>query len=121
MSTVDDLRNYFEIGRDLSNKQIDIFAEKLSKEYLPVPITTDSELSASTIPPFSDKLMAYHITVLIASALGQYGVAMATSPRADLAAMYVHLSAEIGKYASEGAKLMIKEGWLEKPPQSVDH
>lgn len=116
-----DLRNFFEIGRDISQKQIDVFSEKLSNEYLPIPVTTDSELSTSTTPPFSDKLMVYHVTALIASAIGQYGISMATSPRADLATMYIRLLAEVGKYASDGAVLMIKEGWMEKPPQSADH
>jgi hypothetical protein len=30
------------------------------------------------------------------------------------------LSAEIAKYAEDGAKIMISNGWLEKPPLSED-
>jgi hypothetical protein len=45
---------------------------------------------------------------------------MAVSPRADIVAIYVRQTAEIGLYAEEGAKLMIERGWMEKPPQAID-
>jgi hypothetical protein len=28
--------------------------------------------------------------------------------------------AEVGQYAEDGANLLIKHGWMEQPPQSVD-
>lgn len=121
VAKIKEVRQYFERGRDIAQKHIEVFSSRLSKEHLPSPMTWDSEVTDSTEAPFSDKLMMFHITALIASGIGQYGVSASTSPRADLATMYTRLSAEIGKYADEGANIMIKNGWMEKPPQSVDH
>jgi hypothetical protein len=116
----DKVKKYFLRGRELSQEQIDVFSGFLDADYLTVPVQWDSEVTASTVPPFSDKLMMYHISALIASAIGQYGVSMSVSPRADLAAMYVRQSSEIAMYAEVGAKLMIERGWLEKPPQAIN-
>lgn len=45
---------------------------------------------------------------------------MPMSSRHDLAVLYTRHSAEIGKYANEGAQLMIDYGWMEQPPQAAD-
>jgi hypothetical protein len=116
----DTVKKYFLRGLELSQKQIDIFSSILGADYLTVPVQWDSEVTASTVPPFSDKLMMFHISALIASAIGQYGVSMSVSPRADLAAMYVRQSAEVAMFAEDGAKLMIARGWMEKPPQAIN-
>ncbi|MNP27271.1 hypothetical protein D3C76_1201700 [compost metagenome] len=80
----------------------------------------DGEISASLISPFSEKMMMFHVSALIASAIGQYGVSISSSPRKDLVLEYSRLAAEIMQYAEEGTMLMIRKGWLEYPPQSVD-
>ncbi|WP_369690690.1 DUF3231 family protein [Neobacillus fumarioli] len=49
-----------------------------------------------------------------------YSTSMALSPRRDLAVDYVRLSAEITTYAEDGAKIMMKNGWLEQPPMAAD-
>jgi hypothetical protein len=115
-----EVRKYMERGRDISAKHIEVFSSILNDEYLPAPMTWDHEVSDSTVSPFSDKLIMFHISVLSASGIGQYGMAMSTSPRRDLGTHYTRLSAEIGKFAEDGAKIMIKNGWLEKPPQAAD-
>ncbi|KIL38981.1 hypothetical protein SD70_22825 [Gordoniibacillus kamchatkensis] len=115
-----EVRQYFERGRDIAQKHIEIFSEMLTNEHLQAPMTWDSEVTDSTTPPFSDKLMMYHVSGLIAAGMGQYGMAASTSPRGDLTAMYARLSVELGDYANDGANIMIQNGWLEKPPQTVD-
>nr|WP_299833924.1 DUF3231 family protein [uncultured Metabacillus sp.] len=45
---------------------------------------------------------------------------MATSPRHDIATHYARLTAEIGKFSNGGAKIMIKNNWLEEPPKAPD-
>jgi len=57
---------------------------------------------------------------LNAGGIGYYGKSLATSPRRDLSANYVRLTAEIGHYADDGVDIMIQNGWLEQPPQAVD-
>lgn len=74
----------------------------------------------STIPPFSDKLMMFHVTQLITGGMGNYGTSMSASTRRDLLTHYQRFIVEVGQYSEDGANLMIKHGWLEQPPQSVD-
>ena len=40
--------------------------------------------------------------------------------RRDLALKYTILMADIGRYAEDGAQLLIKHGWLEQPPLASD-
>lgn len=107
-------------GKEISKKQVQIFSKTLIEEDVPAPIEWDMDISASTTPPFSDKLMMFHIGVLAASGLSNLATAAAASFRKDIAADYIRLSAEIGQYNLEGAEIMIDNGWLEQPPQMLD-
>lgn len=116
-----EVRRYFERGREISGKQLEVFSSILHKNYLSDgAILMTSEVTDATVAPFSDKLMMNFITSLIASGIGQYGVAMASSPRHDLGVQYTRLIAEIAKYSNEGANIMIENGWLEQPPIAVN-
>nr|GGG73950.1 hypothetical protein GCM10011398_18120 [Virgibacillus oceani] len=116
-----EVRKYFEKGRDISAKQLDIFTSLLRDDYISegARILT-SEVTDSTASPFSDKLMMFLITTLIASGMGQYGTSMSISPRHDLGVQYARLIAEIAKYSNKGANIMIENGWMEQPPIAAD-
>ncbi|WP_099157730.1 DUF3231 family protein [Virgibacillus ndiopensis] len=116
-----EVRKYFEKGRDISSKQLDIFTSILRDDYISdgARILT-SEVTNSTTPPFSDKLMMFLITTLIASGMGQYGTSMSLSPRHDLGVHYTRLIAEIAKYSNQGAHILINNGWMEQPPIAAD-
>jgi hypothetical protein len=79
-----------------------------------------SEVTNSTVSPFSDKLMMFHIAGLIASGIAQYGISISVSPRRDIGVMYTRLMAEIAKYSEDGANIMINNGWMEEPPKAAD-
>ena len=49
-----------------------------------------------------------------------YGTSLSRSPRTDLGVDYGRLMIEVGQYASDGAKLMIENGWLEQPLLASD-
>lgn len=115
-----EVRQYMSRGRDISKKHAQVFSTLLTDDYLAAPATWDVQPTDSTDSPFSDKLMMYLITSLIASGIGQYGAAIGSSQRADLITTYTRLTAEIAKYAKDGANIMINKGWMEKPPQAVD-
>ncbi len=68
----------------------------------------------------SDKLMLFHVTGLNALGLYNYGASVSGSQRHDIHAEYARLIAETGLYAEAGAKLMIKNHWLEQTPLSPD-
>lgn len=107
-------------GREISAKHVEILGTVLGENHLPIPMTWDSEVTDSKISPFSDKLMMFMTTTLIGLSIGFYGTSAATSMRRDISLDFVRLSAEIAKYAEEGANIMIENGWLEEPPLSED-
>ncbi|SFH56944.1 Protein of unknown function [Priestia megaterium] len=107
-------------GKEIAFKHTEVFGSVLKDNDLPAPMTWDNEVTNSKIAPFSDKLMMFMTTALIGLSVGFYGTAMATSTRKDLSVHYVRLSAEIAKYAEDGAKIMISNVWLEEPPLSED-
>jgi hypothetical protein len=107
-------------GREISAKHFEIFSSILHEEDLSSSVNITSEVTDSTVSPFSDKLMMFHIVGVIASGIGQSGAAMSTSPRRDLGLVYTRLMAEIAKYAEDGTNIMIDNGWLEEPPKAAD-
>ncbi len=115
-----ELRKYFQRGKVICKKQFDTMSAILSKEDLTSPQSWVSEITDSTIAPYSDKLMLVHIVLLISAGVGYLGAALAVSQRRDLALKYTLLMADIGRYAEDGAELLIDNGWLEQPPLAED-
>ncbi|MEF2968684.1 DUF3231 family protein [Paenibacillus sp. M1] len=116
----EEIRQYLLEGKDISSKHIKIFTDLYSDEDIPVPMSWDTDILNSTEAPFSDKLILFHVSLLVAAGTANYAVSAAASPRKDLAMTYVRLAAEIATYTESGAKLMIANGWLEEPPQAPD-
>lgn len=114
------IREYFVRGRDIATKHVEVFTSFLQKDQVNTPSTWESAVSSSTVAPFSDKLMMYHVSMLNTAGTGNYGASIAGSMRTDISAAYTRLMAEVGRYAVDGAKLMIDHEWMEKPPQAPD-
>jgi hypothetical protein len=115
-----EVKQYFLRGKQMAQKHIDIFSDILKKEDLPAPMSWDTALTDSTQTIFSDKLMMFHVSAMIAAGIGNYGTSMSGSPRRDLAVRYSSLIPEVAFYAEDGANIMIKHGWMEEPPQADD-
>jgi Protein of unknown function (DUF3231) len=115
-----EVRKYMERGTEIAAKHETVFRDILIKEGVPLPSSWDSTISQSIEPPFSSKLMMFQITSLTALSIAGYGTAIGTSLRKDLGGHYTRLVAEILQFADDGAKLMIKNRWLEQPPQNID-
>ncbi|MDQ0351610.1 hypothetical protein J2R98_001427 [Alkalibacillus filiformis] len=115
-----ELRRYFQRGKEIANKHIEIFSSLLRENDLPVPMTWDTEVTDSTSFVFSDKLMLYQTTSLNALGLSYYGLSIANSPRHDLGVHYTRLMAEVAQYTQDGTNMMIDHGWLEQPPQAAE-
>lgn len=115
-----EVAEYLVRGKDIAKKHCEIFGTILKEDDLPVPMTGDTEVTDSTTNTFSDKLMMFYTTSLIALSIGFYATSMALSPRRDLGLHYVRLSAELAKFAEDGANILIKNGWLEQPPMAAD-
>lgn len=114
------VRKYMIRGRDIAEKHISVFGAVLQDSHLPTAMSWDMSPSDSTTPPFSDKLMMFHITELSAIGIGNYGIALSTCARKDLQMTYIRLTAEIAEYAEDGAKILIQNGWMEQPPLATD-
>jgi len=107
-------------GKEIAFKHMKVFGSVLEEDNLPVPMTWDIGITDSTVAPFSDKMMMFMTTALIALSIGYYATSMATSMRRDVSLLYLKLSAEIASYAEDGAAIMIQNGWLEEPPLSLN-
>ncbi|MDM5326926.1 DUF3231 family protein [Neobacillus sp. CF12] len=115
-----EIQKYFHKGKEICEKHFGILSGILTKDELSSPNSWVSEVTNSTISPFSDKLMLNHIVILVSSAVGYYGAGLSVSQRRDLAVEYASLMTEVGLYAEDGAQLLIKYGWLEQPPLASD-
>ncbi|WP_078381274.1 DUF3231 family protein [Sutcliffiella halmapala] len=116
----EEVREFMKKGKQLAKNHIGTFFNALIKEDVQAPMSSDFSISASTIAPFSDKLMMLHISVMTAAGIGNYATSAAASQRSDLVIKYEKLSAETALLAKEGADLMVKHRWLEKPPTTAD-
>ncbi len=116
-----DVKNFMFRGMDIANKHLRVFGSLLSDENIPIPSTSDSFVTDSTVAPFSDKIMMYHVNELNASGVGNYSAGMVASFRKDLHANYLRLATEISQYVADGSTMMIRNGWLEQPPQVINH
>lgn len=115
-----EVKNYMARGFEISKKQMGILSTVLKDDNIPSPESWDSAVPPSLVAPFSDKLMMHKIATLNAASLGNYGAALGGSPRRDIASHYVRFLGEVGNYANDGAEIMITNGWMEKPPHTVD-
>lgn len=120
VSQTKEIQKYFQRGKKICENHFDDLSSILTKDELASPASWVSEVTSSTVPPFSEKLMLNHIVILISAAIGYYGAAVSVSQRRDLAVKYTSLMAEIALYAEDGAQLLIKYGWLEQPPLADD-
>ncbi|MEH6996185.1 DUF3231 family protein [Neobacillus drentensis] len=115
-----DVTKFLLKGIDIGKKHVKLFGSKLEECNLPVPASLSAEVTTSTSYIFSDKLMMFFTTGLIALSIGYYGMAVAQSPRMDLVVMYNRLSLEIQMYSEDGSNILISNKWMEQPPMASD-
>lgn len=111
-----EVKKFFLRGAEIGAKHIKVFSSLLSDEDIPTPASPDSMLTTSTVAPFSEKLMMNHIILINQFAIADIGIAAGQSNRADIAAVYVRLAAEVSQYGEDGVNINIKNGWLEAAP-----
>ncbi|MBD2869151.1 DUF3231 family protein [Paenibacillus arenilitoris] len=114
------IQKYLTDGKELAQRQIRFLNDTLMKEDLMGSIMVNSEVSASTKSPFSDRLIMNLVTMLNTQGVHFIGHALSVSSRVDLANEYLELIKEILKYGKDGADILIDRGWLEEPPHAPD-
>jgi hypothetical protein len=112
------IKEFLTKGKDLAQKQIQFLNHTLIKEDLLGTVMINSEVSTSTVSPFSEKLIMNLVTILNTQGITYIGHALATSARIDLANEYSKLIPEILQYGKEGNDILIERGWMEEPPHA---
>ncbi|OZU89424.1 hypothetical protein CIL03_06850 [Virgibacillus indicus] len=107
-------------GKEVSKKHIKIFVDTLLNDEIEAPHVPDVGVSSSTTQTFSDKLMMFHMSLIMTAGIGNYATAAAASQRSDLMVNYERLSLEVSRLAKSGADIMITNNWLEQPPGIED-
>ncbi|WP_026695896.1 DUF3231 family protein [Peribacillus kribbensis] len=115
----EDVQKYFIKGGELAKSLIKEMSEVFLKNDIQVPSTAGGNLTNSKIAPFSEKIMLYCVSLFCSFSLGGNSVGTSFSLRNDLPAKLGIFMKDIFEYAHEGAKIMIKHGLLEEPPQTV--
>ncbi|MDR7002215.1 DUF3231 family protein [Neobacillus niacini] len=115
-----EVQEYLAKGMKLS-KEIEIdLGEYLRQSYIEPPATHAGKATPSKIAPFSEKMMLYNTGLLATFGLGSNALGGAFSLRNDLPAKMALLAKDIFTFAQDGGKIMIKNGWMEEPPQMED-
>ncbi|MCM2534486.1 DUF3231 family protein [Neobacillus pocheonensis] len=112
-----EVKKFFAEGVELSKSIIKEMSETFIEDGIQVPASSGGNATRSTVAPFSDKLMMYCTSMLCSFSMGGNAVGTAFSLRNDLAAKMTVFTKDIFEYAHKGAKIMIKNGWMEEPPQ----
>lgn len=112
------IQQYLIKGKDLAHKQIQFLNHALINEDLMGSIMVNSEVSTSTVSPFSNKLIMNLITILNSQGVTFIGHALSVSSRVDLVSEYLKLIPEILQFGKDGADILIDRKWLEEPPHA---
>lgn len=116
----DEVKKYFIEGKELSKKIIVALTNIMMQSDIQPPSTWAGKATDSTNPPFTDKLMMY-ITSLISSSAMTFGaLGTSYSMRSDLHVKFAFIAKDVFQFSKEGAKIMIKNRWMEEPPQMED-
>lgn len=119
-SPLKEVQDYMLRGKEISKKHIKVFVDTLLKDEIEASQVPDVGVSDSTTQTFSDKLMMFHMSLVISAGIGNYATAGAASQRSDLMINYERLSLEVARLAKSGADIMITNNWLEQPPGLKD-
>jgi hypothetical protein len=116
----DEVKKYFIRGKELAKEINSTMNNLLLDSDIQPPSTWAGEITTSTFPPFSDKLMMYNTNLLSVFGLSSNSFGSAFCLRRDLPLKMGLMMKDTFDFAKDGGKIMIKHGWMEEPPQAVD-
>lgn len=112
-----EVKKFFFKGAELAKSIVKELSEILLQSGIQTPSPAGGNVTRSTVAPFSDKIMMYCTSLFCSFSMGGNSLGTAFSLRNDLPAKMTIIMKDIFEYAHEGAKIMIKNGWMEEPPQ----
>jgi len=116
----EDVKGFFQRGKEINIKHIESCAKELNKEDLPSHPLLDDLVEPSTTSPFSDKLMMFHKIDMFSMKVRSYANAISLNGRRDIGILFSKFLFDIGKYVEDGASIMISKEWMEQPPHAID-
>ncbi|WP_338035483.1 DUF3231 family protein [Halalkalibacter alkaliphilus] len=116
----EDAKKFFNRGKELSKGLVKDFGNILRKAEVQIPALEGGTVTTSVVPPFSDKIMMYCTSLLCSFSLGSNAFGTSFSLRNDIPPVVILGAKDIFDYATDGAKLMVKHGWMEEAPQMED-
>ncbi|MFB9330811.1 DUF3231 family protein [Paenibacillus aurantiacus] len=116
----EEVREFLRKNGKLAGQDADSFDAFLRDDHLSIPQRWDDEITDSIISPFSDRLIMFHASFLVNAALTYYGAAIGTTLRSDVALNYKSVSNHAMEAGGMCFNIMVKKGWLEKQPESID-
>ncbi|SEQ65442.1 Protein of unknown function [Virgibacillus subterraneus] len=90
----------------------------MTADELPNLPTWESEITDSTVSPFSERLMLYKISIFISSTVSRYGATLSLIMRKDIGVEFSRLLAEVSLYGEDTLNLMIEFGFLDQIPMA---
>ena len=112
---------HFSKGIDEIQKVLASLHEVLDKENIPVSAASDYVIYDIDMSPFSDKMMLFFTSMCLGIfCFNMVAQAMTSSFRTDIVSKVTKIMNDMKLYYGEGLKLTIKNGWLERPPQSIN-
>lgn len=112
-----EVKKFFMKGAELAKSMVKEVSETLLQSDIQTPISSGGNVTRSTIAPFSDKIMMYCTSLFCSFSMGSSSLGTAFSLRNDLPAKMAIFMKDIFEYAHEGGTIMIRNGWMEEPPQ----
>ncbi|NYE07518.1 hypothetical protein F4694_004329 [Bacillus niacini] len=116
-ANAEEVKKFFNEGKELAKGIIKELSETLLEGDIQIPQSSGGNATRSTVAPFSDKLMMYCTSLFCSFSMGSNSLGTAFSLRNDLPAKMTIFMKDIFEYAHKGGKIMIKNGWMEEPPQ----
>lgn len=110
------LQQHFKRGTEMIDSQLQMIQSLLSENDLPQLPTWESELTDSTISPFSERLILFKTAILLSATASRYGVAQSTVMRKDIGVDFMRLMTEVLLYAEDSMDLMIQKGYFDQHP-----
>lgn len=111
-----EVRKFLEDSEKTADDQIQTLSKIMHADNLPVPRSWETEVTTSTVSPFSDKLLMYHIGFLFQAAQAYHGTGLASAMRTDLVTAYESTILQNLLVTKKWFNIMVQNQWLEQPP-----
>ncbi len=120
VAKLEEVRDFMVKNVKLAGRDAESLDAILKQDHLTIPEKWDIEITDSTVSPFSDKLMMFHVGFLVHAALTYYGASIGYSHRSDIVLNYSKVFTNAMKAGAFSYDIMVKHSWLEKQPEAID-